>query len=298
VKDILAAAGMQEIMTYSLVSPEQLRRVVPPDELERHPPLRVANPLSAERSVLRTSLRGSALETLARSLRVRRGETALFETAVVYLPRDGELPEERETLVGVIGGRRLDRWDQPTDEAVDFFDAKGYLEALFERLGLEPEWLPAEEYGLLPGRTAAIRVDGQQVGVVGQVHPDTAVQFDIEGDCFLFEVRLDLLTELTQRRREYRPYATTPVVAQDLAVVVDTATPAAAVLRIIRAGRYVVSAAVFDEYTGGQLPPGKRSIAVRVLFQDPTRTLTDEEVATSRRQIVAHLERELGAALR
>jgi phenylalanyl-tRNA synthetase beta chain len=258
----------------------------------------VANPLSAERSVLRTSLRGSALETLARSLRVRRGETALFETAVVYLPRDGELPEERETLVGVVGGRRLDRWDQPTDEAVDFFDAKGYLEALFERLGLEPEWLPAEEYGLLPGRTAAIRVDGQQVGVVGQVHPDTAVQFDIEGDCFLFEVRLDLLTELTQRRREYRPYATTPVVAQDLAVVVDTVTPAAAVLRIIRAGRYVVSAAVFDEYTGGQLPPGKRSIAVRVLFQDPTRTLTDEEVATSRRQIVAHLERELGAALR
>jgi phenylalanyl-tRNA synthetase beta chain len=298
VKDILAAAGMQEIMTYSLVSPEQLRRVVPPEELDRHPPLRVANPLSAERSVLRTSLRGSALEALARSLRVRRGETALFETAVVYLPRDGDLPEEREMLVGAIGGRRLDRWEQPTAEPVDFFDAKGYLEALFERLALVPAWSPAEEYGLLPGRTAAIWVDGRQVGVVGQVHPDTAAQFDLEGDCFLFEVRLDLLTDLAQRRREYRPYATTPVVAQDLAVVVDATTPAAAVLDIIRAGRYVVSAAVFDEYSGEQLPPGKRSVAVRVLFQDPTRTLTDEDVAASRRQIVARLERELGAALR
>ncbi len=298
VKDILAAAGMQEIMTYSLVSAEQLRWVVPPDELEHRPPLRVANPLSADRSVLRTSLRGSALETLARSLRVHRGETALFETAVVYLPRDGDLPEEREMLVGVVGGRRLDRWNQPTSDPVDFFDAKGYLEALFERLALAPEWSPAEEYGLLPGRTAAIRVDGQQVGVVGQVHPETAAQFDIEGECFLFEVRLDLLTELAQRRREYAPYATTPVVAQDLAVVVDATTPAAEVLRIIRAGRYVVSATVFDEYSGGQLPPGKRSIAVRVLFQDPARTLTDEEVAASRRQIVARLERELGATLR
>lgn len=298
VKDILAAAGMQEIMTYSLVSPEQLRRVVPPDEFDRRPPLRVANPLSAERSVLRTSLRGSALETLARSLRVRRGETALFETAVVYLPRDGDLPEEREMLVGAVGGRRLDRWQQPTAEPVDFFDAKGYLEALFERLALAPEWLPAEDYGLLPGRTAAIRIAGQQVGVLGQVHPDTAAQFDIEGDCFLFEVRLDLLAALTQGRREYHPYAATPAVAQDLAVVVDATTPAAAVLDIIRAGRYVVSAAVFDEYTGGQLPPGKRSIAVRVLFQDPARTLTDDDVAASRRQIIARLEHELGATLR
>ncbi len=298
VKDILAAAGMQEIMTYSLVSIEQLRQVVPPEELERRPPLRVANPLSAERSVLRTSLRGSVLEALARGLRVRRGELALFETAAVYLPRDGDLPEEREMLVGAVGGRRLDRWDQPTGESVDFFDAKGYLEALFERLALTPEWSPVEEYGLLPGRTAAIRVEGRQIGVVGQVHPDTAAWFDIEGDCFLFEVYLDLLTDLTQRRREYRPYAATPAVAQDLAVVVDASTPAAEVLRIIRAGRYVLSATVFDEYSGGQLPPGKRSIAVRVLFQDPTRTLTDEDVAASRRQIVAQLERELGGTLR
>ncbi len=258
----------------------------------------MANPLSAERSVLRTSLRGSVLEALARGLRVRRGELALFETAAVYLPRDGDLPEEREMLVGAVGGRRLDRWDQPTGEGVDFFDAKGYLEALFERLALTPEWSPVEEYGLLPGRTAAIRVEGRQIGVVGQVHPDTAAWFDIEGDCFLFEVYLDLLTDLTQRRREYRPYAATPAVAQDLAVVVDASTPAAEVLRIIRAGRYVLSATVFDEYSGGQLPPGKRSIAVRVLFQDPTRTLTDEDVAASRRQIVAQLERELGGTLR
>ncbi|MER3421318.1 MAG: hypothetical protein C4290_12715 [Chloroflexota bacterium] len=83
-----------------------------------------------------------------------------------------------------------------------------------------------------------------------------------------------------------------------MAVLVDATTPAAAVLDIIRAGRYVVSAAVFDEYTGGQLPPGKRSIAVRVLFQDPARTLTDDDVAASRRQIIARLEHELGATLR
>ena len=298
VKDILAAAGMQEIVTYSVVSMEQLRRVVPPEELALTPPLRLANPLSGQHEYVRTSLRGSALEMLARNLRVRRGEVALFETGPAYIPRDGDLPDEQETLVGAVGGRRADRWGQPATEPVDFFDAKGYLETLFTRLHLEPEWTVTEEFGLLSGRTAAIRLGGQDVGVLGQVHADVAAQFAIEGDAFLFEVRLDLLAPHIRIVRDYRPYATRPAVEQDLAVVVDATTPAADVLAVIREGRYVVSARLFDEYSGERVPPGKKSLAFAVSFQASDRTLTDEEVAGARRRLVSALEKRLGATLR
>ncbi|MFN8559695.1 MAG: hypothetical protein U0531_20905 [Dehalococcoidia bacterium] len=298
VKDLLVAAGMQEILTYSLVSHDLLRRVVPPEELALTPPLRVQNPLSTEREVLRTSLRGNALEALARNLRGRRAEVALFETAVVFIPRAGDLPEERESLVGVVGGRRADRWGQPGPDPVDFFDAKGYLEALFAGLRLTPEWIATEEYGLLSGRTAAIRIDGRDVGVLGQVHPDRAAEFDLDADAFLFDLRLDLLTGPGRAVRDYRPYATFPTVEQDLAVVVDVATPAADVLAVIREGRFVSAARLFDEYSGERVPPGKKSLAFAVSFQAPDRTLTDEEVAGARRRLIAALERRTGAALR
>lgn len=298
VKDILTAAGMQEVMTYSLVSHEQLARVIPPEELALTPPLRVVNPLSAQHEYLRTSIRGSLLEVLARTLRVRRGEIAIFETAVTYLPRTGDLPEEQETLVGLVAGRHTDRWGQPTGEPVDFFDAKGYLETLFASLSLYPAWVATEEFGLLSGRTAAIRLGDTDVGIVGQVHPDLAAQFDIEGDAYLFEIRLDRLLGAAEPVRSYRPYSSFPAVEQDLALVVDADTPAAAVLAIIREGRYVVSARLFDEYTGERVPPGKKSLAFAVSFQSPEKTLTDEDVTAARRRLIATLERRLGATLR
>ncbi len=298
VKDILVEAGMHEIQTYALVSLEQLQRVQPAEELALTPPLRVANPMSAERELLRTSSRGSALEILARNLRVQRGEVALFETSVTYQRREGDLPEERETLTAVIGGRRLDRWGQPSDEPVDFFDAKGYAEALFAHLHLRPSWEVTEEHGLLPGRTAAIRLGGQDVGVIGQVHPDTAAQFDIDSDCLLFEVRMDLLLQHLHTGRDYQPYSTVPAVQQDLAVIVDAATPAHAVRAVILAGKFVTSVRLFDEYRGPGVPEGRKSLAFAVAFQDRERTLTEDEVSGSRRRIIARLERELGAALR
>lgn len=317
VKDLLAAAGMQEILTYSVVSHDLLARVVPPEELAVIPPLRLANPLSAQHEVLRTSLRGSVLETLARSLRVRRDETALFETAKRYLPRDratnaattappGDgppsdaiLPEEQEMLTGAVGGQRLDRWGRPSAEPVDFFDAKGYLETLFAQLHLEPHWSEAEEFGMLSGRTAVLSLGGQPVGVLGQVHPDLAAAFDIEGAAFLFDLRLDLIGSHLQAVRDYQPYSTMPAVEQDLAVVVDAATPAAAVLAVIGDRRYqVTSARLFDEYRGDRVPAGKKSLAFALSFQSPDRTLTDEEVARLRDRLVKALTARLGATLR
>ncbi len=303
VKDILVAAGMQEIMTYSLVSLENLQRVVSPEALAVTPPLRLANPLSSEREYLRTSLRGSALETLARTRRVRRGEIALFETARAYIPHDrndsggDDLPDEEETVLGVVAGQRPGRWGQPSTEPVDFFDAKGYVEVLLRMLAVDVEWAATEEFGLLSGRAAAIRVGGRDVGVIGQVHPDVAAAFDVEGSAYLFELRLDLLLDQAAERR-YHPYSSVPMVEEDLNFVVDAATPAAGVRGAILEGRYVLAAHLFDEYTGGQLPPGKKSLAFAVSYQAPDRTLTDDEVAKARERLVRTMEKRLGATLR
>ena len=297
-KDLLAAAGMQEVYTYSLTSMEQLRRVIPTEDLAVAPPLRLANPLSSEREYVRTTLRAGLLETLARNLRVRRTEVALFEAARVYLPREGDLPDERETVVAVLAGRRSDRWGQPTGESVDFFDAKGYVEALAEGLHIELGWRPVTEFGLLPGRTAEIRLGSEAVGLLGQVHPDLAGQYDIAGDAFLFELDLSKLLGHAAPVRNYQPYVSYPAVEQDLALVVDEETAAADVLKLVREGRWVVAARVFDEYRGDRLPAGKKSLTIALSFQAPDRTLTDEDVAGARRRLVATLERRLAAALR
>ena len=119
---------------------------------------------------MRTSLRSSILQTVASNLRRERGTVAVFETARVYLTRPDDLPEEREMLIGGVGGVRLGRWGEPSPDPIDFFDAKGLLEEVFERVGAGVDFEAGEEFGLLRGRTAALRA-AERAGVVGQVNP-------------------------------------------------------------------------------------------------------------------------------
>ena len=220
-RDLLAAAGMQEVINYSLTTIEALQQVVAPDVLATQPPLRAVNPLSSDHEYLRTSLRASVLQTLAANLRYAEGEVALFEAARVYLPRGTELPLEEEQVSGVVGGYHVDRWGHPTSEAVDFYDAKGYVEALLQGMGIEAAFVEAEVFAMLPGRSAEVRVKGQTVGVVGQVHPRVAAAFDVEGDAYLFEVVLDRLLPLIGGPRRYEAVSRFPSVVQDIALLVD-----------------------------------------------------------------------------
>jgi phenylalanyl-tRNA synthetase beta chain len=301
VRDALAAAGMQEVITYSLTTLEAIQRIVSPETLAASPPLRVANPMSSEHEWLRPSLRASLLRTLAANQRQREGPLALYEVARVYLSRGQELPEEPEYAAGVVGGRRLDRWGHVTEEELGFFDAKGYLEHLFARLGVAPAFEEGEEYALVPGRTARIMLGERAVGVLGQVDPRAAAGFDIDGDVFLFELVMDeVLAALSDRKapRRYEPVPRFPPVVQDLAVVVDEAVTAAQVQSLIQAAALVRRAQLFDVYTGEPVPAGKKSLAFSVTYQSPDHTLTDEEVARAHRGIVERLKRQLGAELR
>lgn len=298
IRDILVDSGMQEVITYPLTSMDVLERVVSPETLARVQPLAVINPLNVGEERMRTSLRASMLASVARNLRVTKQRLSFFEAARVYTPTEEALPRESEHVVGAVTGARLDRFGNTTDEHVDFFDAKAYVERLFERLSVSASFGATEQYGLLSGRTAEIRVGDTIVGVVGQVHPKTAQAFGLGQDVYLLEVTLDELVPLVPPVAHYRPFSKYPAMVEDLAVVVDREQTAATILAEITGHPLVANARVFDEYTGEQVPEGKKSLAVAVSYQAPDRTLTDSDVAKARERIVSRLRARCGAELR
>jgi len=297
-RDAAVAAGFQETISYPLTTTETLAVIAPKDELDMHPPLRLENPMSSEQVVMRSSLRASALATAAQNQRFERGTVAVFESARAYISREGDLPEEREKVAGVVAGHRLGRWGEPTSETVDFYDAKGLVENIFERIGLEPEWRPAEEQGLLRGRTAALLLDGEEVGVLGEVHPSTSARFEVQDPAFLFDIDVQAVLDRLSSGPRHKPLSRFPEVLQDMAIVVKKDVPAAKVGEAIGAHQLVRDARLFDVYEGPSLAPDMRSLAFEVHFQAPDRTLTDAEVADARRRIIRRLEHELGAELR
>ena len=295
-RDALAAAGMQEIITYSLTTSEELERVLPEGQLKRL--LKVVNPLSAEHEYLRPVLRGSVLKTLAANVRQRESEIALFEASRVYLPRSGELPEEQEHIAGVVTGKRDDRWGRSSDEPVDFYDAKGYVQAALQAAGVEGTFEAAEEFGLLPGRTAVVSAAGVKVGVIGQLHPSVASSFGIDQDVYLFELVVDHLLPAVQAGVGYAPLMRFPAVVQDIALVVDSSQPAEDVRRLIERHELVRAVRVFDVYEGEGVPADRKSLAFSVTYQSAEKTLTDEEVARAQSEILKSLSEELNAELR
>ncbi|MDP9238577.1 MAG: phenylalanine--tRNA ligase subunit beta [Chloroflexota bacterium] len=309
-RDLLAEAGMQEVITYSMTTKDAISRVMPKEEIAIYPPYRVLNPISAEHEYLRPTLRASVLQTLASNLRYQKGSVAIFETARVYQRSDARLaqegrpageealPTELEQVIGAISGRRLDRWGAPSAEALDFFHAKAYLEFLLRGVNVVGEYVPSHEYGMVPGRVADVLVEGTRVGVIGQMHPDIAATFEVEQDAYLFEVTLDALLPYAGRVRQMTPVSRFPAVEQDLALIVDRDTFAGLVQRMIESTPLVHEARVFDVYTGDQVPAGKKSIAFALQYQSPDHTLTDDEVAKAQRKLLERLRREFGAELR
>ena len=297
-KDWLVDSGMQEVITYPLTSLEVLSRVVPREVLDGSPPLAVVNPLNVGQERLRTSLRASVLDIAARNLRLGRTRIAIFEAARVYLSTGSALPDERERIVGVVSGPRLDRWGNPTSEGADFFDAKAYVQQVFDRSGVEVSYSASKEYGLLAGRSAELRVGDGTVGVLGQVHTKTAETFGLEGDVYLFEIRLEDLLPHVKPVPHYRALGKFPAVVEDVAVIVSRDTAASSLVEEILAHPLASTASVFDEYQGEPIPEGKKSLALSIAYQAPDRTLTDADVKKAREKIVGRLSAKFGAELR
>jgi len=170
---------------------------------------------------------------------------------------------------------------------------------VFERLGIDIAFQSAADANLHPGRTAALTVDGESVGVLGELHPEVAERFDINSrPVYLFELDVQTITAHVRARRRYRSISRFPAVTEDLAVVVDISAPAADMERAITDTPLVTAARLFDVYAGSQVPDGKRSLAFSVTYQAPDRTLSGDEVSSVRQSIIQRLRAEFDAELR
>jgi phenylalanyl-tRNA synthetase beta chain len=306
VRDALAGVGLQEVITYSLTSPEReakLHVVADPGRDAEVPYVRLANPIVVDRVVMRRTLLAGLIEAASANSR-HADRLAYFELGKVFLPRWGQpLPDEPRRVALLMMGPRSPRGWQPADRApVDFYDVKGVVEDVMDALAIGGvSFEPGAHDTLRPGRTARVLVDGVAVGWLGELHPAVAERFDIRGVAVVVaELDLDPILAKSVDRRPTRPVPVYPPVREDLAFVVDRAVPVTRVLEVIRTagGPMLAGAALFDEYTGEQVGAGKRSLAFSLTYQAQDRTLTDADARQIRERVAKALTEDLGAALR
>ena len=301
-EDLLRDRGLNECVSYSFTSPLAIQRL----RLDGVPLLRLDNPLSEDQSVMRPLLLPGLLDAARHNAAHGRAGVRLFESAHVYRPSEpldaapaeapgGRLPALERHHLGVLvteaapGGWRSER------RPADFFAARALLEALLEVAGVD--WV-AEEGGrsfLHPGRAASIvaRESERKLGWLGELHPLVAREWDVPGPVAGFELDVEAVLEVTGGREDvYRDVTSFPAVLQDIAVVVPEGVPAAEVEESVRAGGgdLLSDVEVFDLYRGEQAGEGNKSLALRLEFRAPDRTLTDEEVARRREAIERELD--------
>lgn len=299
-RDVLAGAGFDEAMTYSLTNMASVARVNPADaDPEIH--LKLANPNTPEREYMRRSLLSVFLEAFATNLRELE-RVQLFEIGRVYLPKAGQiLPEEPRRLALAMAGPRTPlSWQQRDAGQMDFFDLKGVIETLLARLHVAIQFSPADDPRFQPGRAAKLESNNTNLGVFGELHPEVRERLGIEvRRVMVAELDLETLIALSEPAK-YTPISRYPATIQDLAVVVGVDTPAAGVERAIRkyAGATLESLTLFDVYEGPQIGEGKRSLAYRLAFRAPDRTLSDTEMGKTRQKIIRGLEHDAGATIR
>ena len=297
-RDILISCGFQEILTYSLTNLETLRLLTPDLNLPGPEPMKVANPMSKEQEYLRTSIRAGVLATLARNERHQEQSIELFEIGKVFIPRERDLPHEQELLCAVVCGvQKRSSW-RGEEEPMDFFTAKGVVEIILSRLGLRGDFEEVKDKSLLSGKTAAVIVGGDKLGVVGEVHPQVLKAFDIQRSAYLIELDIDKLLPLAAETKTYNTIAKYPSTSRDIAVIVDEKVSYQQIYNIIKSFSLVQTITLFDYYLGEQVPSGKKSLAFSVVYQSASHTLTDNEVDQVQKQILSRLQHELGSILR
>ncbi|MCX8033455.1 MAG: phenylalanine--tRNA ligase subunit beta [Thermoleophilia bacterium] len=301
IDDTLAGAGLYQVITYSFIDeswPERLRMA--PDD-ERLAVVRLANPLSADQVVLRTMLLPGLLATAARNVAVDEERVHIFERGRVFYPRSEGLPVE-ENHVGILV---LGEWEGPSwlrsGMSTDYYLAKGLVERLADALHVSLRFTRASEPFLHPGRSAEITDEhGRRIGWLGELHPLVLQSYELKGPAVAAELDVDAFIDAACLVPRFRDLMAYPVVIQDVSLVVDASVPAEALLAVLRraGGELLENAVVFDVYAGSQVPVGKKSLAVRLSFRAPDRTLSEVEVNAMRDQMVETARRELGAELR
>lgn len=306
IRRLLTHSGFQEVLGYSFIHPKQTEMFT---SLAEGKAVKLAMPMSEDRSVLRTSLLPQLLDIAVYNDNRKQSDLALFEIGNLFHTQEETLtkqPQERPVLGLLLSGRKgIKQWNiQPVK--VDFFDLKGALETVVAYLGVDADQITYEANspaGFHPGRSASIYAgqgeDKKLLGVMGQIHPKQQQELDLE-DTYAAEVLLEPLYDLTNERVVYRDLPRFPGMERDLALVVNEEVEAGSLIRVIQehAGELLQQVQVFDVFTGSKLGEGKKSVAISLTYRHQDRTLTDEEVAGVTEKALAALEQTFGAELR
>ena len=288
---VCRAAGYDEIITYSFISPTYYDKIDLPKDSPLRDSLKILNPLGEDTSIMRTTTLPSMLEILTRNYNFRNKSAKLYELGRVYFKRaDGLADEPKVLTLGAYG------------DGMDFFALKGAVEAVLKQLRIENVRFLAdsENPSYHPGRCAKVFSGDRLLGVLGQIHPHVAGNYGVDAELYAAELRFDALYENKGSKPLYQPLPKFPAVTRDIAVVCDASVTVGELEDAIRKGAkgLLKDAALFDIYTGTGIAPGKKSVAFNLTLRSDDRSLTAEEADADVKSILTALEQECGAVLR
>ncbi|SFL57203.1 phenylalanine--tRNA ligase subunit beta [Candidatus Frackibacter sp. WG13] len=297
--NLLTGLGLTEVKTFSFTSQTIFDEIKLPEDSDLRDTVKLNNPLSSEHEVMRTTLLPNLLEVLNRNISRNVDEVKIFELGRAFTPQEGELPEERLLLSGALMEKNENEiWDL---DASNFFALKGVIEEYFTALNIEEyEFNNSEHPSLHPGRTAIIKVKGEEVGILGEVHPDLIDNYDLLPRTVLFELEFEIIVKHANDDLVYRELPKYPASTRDIALVVDVEVTSQDLENIINgvAGDLLETIELFDLYQGKQVEEGTKSLAYSLTYRAQDRTLTDDEINKLQSQIEDRLDEEFGAKIR
>ncbi len=292
VQGYFVSRGYQEAITYSFVDPK-VQLILDPEREG----IALANPISADLAVMRTTLWSGLVKTLEYNQKRQQPRIRLFETGLRFV-KNGEEIDQQPMLAGMVTGSELpENWANGLREA-DFYDVKGELESLFQLLGVEIGFAAGAHPALHPGQSAQLLLKDQSVGWLGTMHPQVQKKLDLNGTILMFELFLNpIVSGYVPNFKEFSKY---PEVRRDLAIIIGNEIAFADVDQVVRnnAGERLTALRAFDVYEGEKLGEGKRSLALSLFWQHPERTLNEDEVHEFFNGVIDALQKELGATLR
>ena len=293
VKDVLVERGYYEAISYSFVDPKWQAAIDPDIE-----PVKLANPISADLSVMRTSIWPGLLKAVSHNLNRQQPRVRLFETGLTFVKQNEELVQNAKISGAITGSIETEQWSAD-DRKVDFFDVKSDLEAILSPAGLNDVYFEkAQHPALHPGQTAKIFKKNQAIGWIGALHPNTQKNLDIDPPVYVFEVDQKLLLEGAVPT--FKALSKFPEVRRDLAVLVKQEITVEELVKSIKSvtSEIFQEILLFDVYTGTNIEDGLKSVALGLILQGFSSTLTDEDVEKEINKIVTVLNDRYGATLR
>ncbi|WP_314737167.1 phenylalanine--tRNA ligase subunit beta [Limosilactobacillus urinaemulieris] len=291
--------GLNQAISYSLTTVDKAKQFQIDPVAE---PMKLDFPMSSDHVATRMSIISGLLIDIAYNVARNVNNVALYEEGRVFIPRGGERPEEQEHVAGAITGQLLNNSWHVADQPVDFFQVKGMLERYLHNMGIAGKIECVADHSreeMHPGRTANILIDGELVGFVGQVHPQTAKEYKVP-ETYVFELNLEQLMKSKKIENEYTPISKFPTITRDIALLVDTKVTNEEIVDLIKqyGGAFLKDVHLFDVYSGAHLSSGKKSLAYTLTYQDTNATLKEDQVNQAFAKVTKHLQEQLNAEIR